>query len=288
VTIFNLGSINIDKTYRVPHLPAPGETLAATAVHEGLGGKGANMSVAAARAAARVVHVGAIGADGRWTRDRLMEYGVDTRHIAESTGQTGHAVIAVAEDGENQILIWPGVNGEIAEDAVAAALVEAQPGDWLLLQNETNAQAEAARMAREQGLRVLYAAAPFNVDAVQAVLPDVDLLVLNAVEGTQLTRALRRELSALGVEDVVVTLGSEGCRHLGPDGETHHPAFPATVRDTTGAGDTFTGYLAAGLDRGQPMAQAIRTAQRAGALMVAREGTADVIPDLREVQDSAL
>lgn len=287
MTIFNLGSINIDKTYLVPRLPGPGETLAATAVSQGLGGKGANMSVAAARAAGRAVHVGAIGADGRWARDRLMEYGVDTRHIAEVPGETGHAVIAVSEDGENQILIWPGANDLIAEDQLATALRDARPGDWVVTQNETNAQEEAARLAKAQGLSLLYAAAPFEVAAVQAVLPQVNLLVLNAVEAAQLAEALGRDLAALGVRDVVVTLGADGCRHVGPEGETHHPAFPATPIDTTGAGDTFTGYLVAGLDRGQPIAQAIRTAQRAAALMVARVGTADVIPDLREVQDAA-
>jgi len=287
MTIFNLGSINIDKTYLVPHLSGPGETLAATAVTQGLGGKGANMSVAAARAAGRVVHVGAIGPDGRWARDRMMEYGVDTRHVAELAGEeTGHAVIAVAEDGENQILLWPGANAAISEVALEAALSEARTGDLFLAQNETNAQARGAGMARARGLRVVYAAAPFSVEAVRAVLPSLDLLVLNAVEAAQLTEAMGQAPQDLPVADVVVTLGAEGCLHHGPEGEVHHPAFPATVLDSTGAGDTFTGYLVAGLDRGQPMAQAIRTAQRAAALMVARVGTADVIPDLREVQDS--
>jgi len=287
MTIFNLGSINIDKTYLVPHLPGPGETLAAHSVHQGLGGKGANMSVAAARAAARVVHLGAIGPDGRWARDRMMEYGVDTRHIAEvAHAETGHAIITVAEDGENQIVLWPGANAEINEAEIARTLSEAVPGDFFLTQNETVAQAPAASHAKSQGLRVVYAAAPFSVNAVTAILPFVDLLVLNKVEAAQLTEALGQDLGALAVRDVVVTLGAEGCVHYGSEGKVAHAAFPTTVLDTTGAGDTFTGYLVAGLDRGQPMAQAIRTAQRAAALMVARVGTADVIPDLREVQDS--
>jgi len=81
MAIWNLGSINADYVYTVPHIPAPGETLAATNRKVFLGGKGANMSVAAARAAAQVKHIGAIGTDGTWTKERLLEYGVDTRHI---------------------------------------------------------------------------------------------------------------------------------------------------------------------------------------------------------------
>ena len=103
MTIWNLGSINADMIYDVSHLPGPGETLAADRLARFLGGKGANMSVAAARAGAQVAHVGAIGPDGRWAFDRLTEYGVDTRHIAEVDIPTGHAIIAVDAQGENNI-----------------------------------------------------------------------------------------------------------------------------------------------------------------------------------------
>lgn len=83
---------------------------------------------------------------------------------------------------------------------------------------------------------------------------------------------------------MVVTLGSDGADWFGPDGKQHFPAIPVTPIDTTGAGDTFTGYLLAGLDQGMPMAKAINLATKAGALMVTRQGTADVIPDLSEVR----
>jgi ribokinase len=286
MTIYNLGSINADFFYAVPWLPAPGETLAARSVTRGLGGKGANMSVAAARAAARVVHVGAVGPDGRWAVQRLMEYGVDTRHIAEVSEVTGHAIIAVAEDGENSILIWPGANRALPDEVLDAALAEARPGDWALCQNETEKQASWAKTGSKSGLLVAYAAAPFDAGAVQAVLPFLDLLVLNAVEAEQLRQATGQSAEALGVRDVVVTRGAEGCTWHGAEGARHFPALPAKMVDSTGAGDTFTGYLLAGLDRGMPMAQAIGLAQQAAALMVTRRGTADVIPDLREVQQA--
>ncbi|WP_425040083.1 ribokinase [Primorskyibacter sp. S187A] len=288
MTIFNIGSINIDKTYQVPHLPSEGETLAAHDLTLGLGGKGTNMSVAASRAAAHVVHIGAIGPEGRWTVDRMTEYGVDTRHICQVDAETGHAIIAVDTQGENLILLWPGANHCISEAQCIAALAESVPGDVFLTQNETNAQTDAARIARSRGMKVLYAAAPFSAEAVQAILPLTDLLVLNEVEAEQLEHSLGTPLTELGLNDVVVTLGADGCKHINAAGDAaHFPAFKTEVRDTTGAGDTFTGYLAAGLDRGQPMAQAIRTAQKAAALMVSRLGTADVIPDLKDVQDAS-
>ncbi|WP_299547960.1 ribokinase [uncultured Tateyamaria sp.] len=290
MAVWNLGSINIDNVYRVPHLPAPGETLAANEFSQGLGGKGANMSVAIARAAARVAHIGAVGVDGKWTVERLMEYGVDTRRIKVLQDQsTGHANIAVADDGENQIVLFSGSNRAITDDMVGAALAEASLGDTFLTQNETNRQRTAAEMANRLGLKVVYAAAPFDSGAVQDVLPFVDLLVLNEIEAQQLEASLGKPLTALGVEDIVVTLGADGCHWLNAAGDQIHiPAIPVTPVDTTGAGDTFTGYLVAGLDRGMPMRQALGLATQAGALMVTRLGTADVIPDLKEIEDAKL
>lgn len=291
MAVWNLGSINIDNFYRVPHLPAAGETLGAAEFSRGLGGKGANMSVAMARAAARVTHIGAVGAEGEWTVERLMEYGVDTRHIASLSDEaTGHANIAVSEDGENQIILFSGANRAITNDMIGAALSDAAAGDCLVLQNETNGQLFAAQTAKRLGLRVIYAAAPFDAEAVAAVLPYTDMLVLNEVEAEQLVAALKTDLKDLGIDSIVVTLGGDGCRWLDVSAgtETDIPAIPVTPVDTTGAGDTFTGFLVAGLDRGMPMLQALSLATQAGALMVTRRGTADVIPDLKDIEDARL
>lgn len=289
MSIYNLGSINADYFYRVPHLPGAGETLAATSVLRGLGGKGTNMSVAAARAAARTIHIGAVGKDGVWAVERLMEYGVDTRHISTlSDTPTGHAIINVDDAGENAIVLLPGANHEMSESAIGAALSEASPGDTLLIQNETNNQAYAAEMARSLGLFTVYAAAPFDAASVQAVLPYTDMLFLNAVEAAQFEQATDQSPTELPVKQVIVTRGSQGCTLYDNVLEElrHFPALPVTPVDTTGAGDTFTGYTLAALDRGLPMPQAIALATRAAALMVMRHGTADVIPDLKDVQEA--
>ena len=284
MAIWNLGSINADFVYSVPHIPAPGETLSSTGRQIFLGGKGANMSVAAARAAAHVHHIGAVGEDGRWAIARLLEYGVDTRNIAVLETETAQAIIMVDPNGENAIILHPGANAEIPQVTLQAAMAEAQTGDWLVIQNETNLQRTAAEMGQKLGLKVAYAAAPFDAERVQAVLPYLDFLILNAVEAAQLEKATGQAPSDLPVRDVIVTRGSEGADWYGTAGKEHFPAIKVDPVDTTGAGDTFTGYVLASLDMGMPMAQAIAQATKAGALMVTRHGTADVIPDLSEVQ----
>lgn len=285
MTIWNLGSINADHVYAVPHIPAPGETLAATRLTTGLGGKGANMSVAAARAAGRVMHIGGVGPDGKWAVQRLLEYGVDTRHIATLDIPTGHAIIYVDASAENNIVLFTGANRALPETLVRQALTEAQTGDRLLLQNETNLQLETAALARQMGLSVAYAAAPFDAAATQAILPHADFLILNEVESQQLTDATGLAPDALPTADVIVTRGADGADWFDNRRKTRHhiPALSVTPVDTTGAGDTFTGYVLAALDRGHPMLQALDLATRAAALKVTRHGAADAIPDLSEV-----
>ena len=219
-----------------------------------------------------------------------MEYGVDVRHIARLSGETGHAIIAVDGAGENNIILYTGANRHLASDMIGAALSSADRGDTLLMQNETNGQAEAAQMASQLGLKVVYAAAPFDADAVRRVMPYLDMLVLNAVEAAQLSEALGAELDDLHISQIVVTRGADGCDHYDNIRKTrqHYPSVKVDAVDTTGAGDTFTGYLVAGLDRDLPIAQAIELAMTAGAIMVTRHGTADVIPDLKDIEEFKL
>ncbi|WP_371224797.1 ribokinase [Roseovarius sp. 2305UL8-3] len=281
--IFNLGSINADYIYRVPHLPAPGETLAASDMTRGLGGKGANQSVAAALAGSQVTHIGAVGPDGGWAVEALMGYGVITSQIATVDTPTAHAIINVDRAGENAIVIYPGANHEQSLSWLETALSIASHSDLLLLQNETSLQVEAAEMAHKSGLHVVYSAAPFSAEAVQAVLPYLDLLVMNAVEATQLTTALGLSLEDIPVRQLLITRGADGADWIENSEKTHCPAFAVTPVDTTGAGDCFTGYVAAGLDQGLSPKDAMRRAAAASALQVQRPGTAEAIPTATEV-----
>ena len=280
MTVFNLGSINIDHVYRVPHLPAPGETLSALAYAQGLGGKGANQSVAAARAGAHAVHIGSIGPNSDWVLAELRGYGVDLAGVSVLAEPTGHAIINVDPGAENAIVIYPGANRAVTGAMVDSALAQAKSGDTLLIQNETSAQAEGAAIAAAKGLRVIYSAAPFDIAAVKAALPHTSLLVMNEIEAEQ-TRAA---LGALPPLDCIITKGAQGAEWLSAIAEPlFMPAFRVTPVDTTGAGDTFIGTLAAGLDLGLDRATAMRRASAASALQVTRPGAAQAIPGAEEV-----
>ncbi|MCL5775949.1 PfkB family carbohydrate kinase [Limibaculum sp. FT325] len=280
MTIVNLGSINIDHVHRVPHFPAPGETLADTGYAAGLGGKGLNQSLAAAAAGARVIHAGAVGAEGGWAVERLNASGIDTASVATVAQATGHAVILVDPAGENQIVIHAGANRAIPETAIRAALARARPGDWLLTQNETNGTVEAARAAKVLGLRVAHAAAPFDAAACAAMLPHADLIAVNEGEAAALSAHLGHAPAGVAM---LVTLGARGARYQGAEGRAETPAFPVTPVDTTGAGDCFTGFFLAGIDTGLTVARALRRAAAAAAISVTRSGAADAIPTGAEV-----
>ena len=285
MTIYNLGSINADHFYQVPHLPEPGETLAADGFSTGLGGKGINQSVAAALAGSKVVHIGAVGPDGQWAVDRIAGFGVETQHIQTVETPTGHAIINVDAKGENAIVIFSGANNCQSVTQIEQVLSGADKGDILLLQNETTLQAEAAKIAYDRGLKVIYSAAPFSVEAVKNVMEYVTILMMNQVESEQLCAGLETDLASLPVSEIIVTKGSNGAMWLQPEtGETSYtPSFPVKPVDTTAAGDTFAGYVAAGLDQGMNVQDAMRRASAAAALKVTRKGTADVIPSVDEV-----
>jgi ribokinase len=283
VTVFCLGSINIDHFYRLPHLPVPGETLAATGYFRALGGKGANQSVAALRAGARVVQMGAVGADDDWTLFQLEVLGLDTGAILRLPVPTGQAVIATDPAGENLIVLNPAANRALPLP-VLDPLRAARPGDTLLLQNETALQPIAAARARAAGLRVMYSAAPFDLAALRAVLPHVTHLLMNEGEAQALADATGTALADLPVEAVVVTRGAAGADWVSAAGTIHVPAVAVTPVDTTGAGDCFVGSLAARLDLGDPPEAALRYAAAAAAIQVTRPGAAPAMPDAAEVR----
>jgi len=281
MAIYNLGSINIDHSYRMDHLPAPGETIAAHTLVTGLGGKGANQSIAIARAGGTVCHIGAIGPEGGWTVDRLAADGVDVTGVVTTDTPTGHAIIAVDDRAENAIILFPGANRQVAPDQVVAMLAGARPGDWLLLQNETSAGLRAGRAARDRGLRVCYCAAPFDSAAVREILPFTDLLSVNELEEAQLLADL--PAGALDGIDRLVTYGSRGAALVTGVGAVRVGAFEVTPVDTTGAGDTFLGFALAGLDAGLATDQMLRRAAAAAAIQVTRPGAAEAIPQGAEV-----
>ena len=283
MTIFVLGSINIDTVYRVPELPRPGETVSGTLDSVGLGGKGANQAVALARAGARVRLVGAIGHGTDWVCDTLAQAGIDLSDLRRVDAPTGQAMICIDQAGENTIVIIAGANHWITPDQVTHSLKGARQGDWLLLQNETNLGPETAKLARRAGLKVCYSAAPFSAAVVREVLPFTDLLVVNEIEDRMIADLIPDAAALSPGLASVVTMGKEGAIWRQGEHNIHVPAFPVTPTDTVGAGDTFLGFLLAGIERGETIETAMRKASAAAAIKISRRGAATMIPRLDEV-----
>jgi ribokinase len=280
MAIFTLGSINIDHVYLVPHLAHAGETIAATGYSKGIGGKGANQSVAAAKAGANVSLIGATGPDAAWVLDELQGYGVDISRVAEISTPTGHAIIQVDPQAENSIVLFSGANRQISDHHATGALSSARPGDVLLVQNETSAQTVSLELASRMGLHVLYTPAPFELAALKAAIPFATLLLMNEGEAAEMTSAL----GSLPECDVIITKGAKGAEWHSPNATPRRvPSFKVTAVDTTGAGDCFAGTIAAALDAGLPPEKALRRASAAAALQVTRPGAAAAMPTAAEV-----
>lgn len=287
--ILNLGSCCIDHVYHVPHFVVPGETLLCHRYEIHPGGKGLNQSIAIARAGGRVRHVGKIGHDGAWLKDLLEAERVDTTGLIVSDAPTGHANIQVNEDGENSIVLFGGTNQQLEQAEIEAMLATASAGDWLVLQNETSELAATMDLALAQGLRVIFNAAPMSAAVSQLPLGSIDTLIVNEIEGEVLTGESSADaiMAALGSRypdtSVLLTLGADGARVAGPAGEGHASAPRVDAVDTTGAGDTFTGYFIHAYTSGRPLDECLGFACRAAAISVTRAGAASSIPHESEL-----
>lgn len=292
--LHNLGSINLDHVYRVPHLVTPGETLASHAYAVGLGGKGANQSLALALAGGRVCHWGRLGRRDAWARDTLARAGVDVSHVSLVDAPSGHAIIQVDDAGENAIVLYSGANHGFDGATFEALAGTAAPGDWLLLQNECNGLAELLTLAAERQIRVAFNPAPMTDAVGELPLSACRLLFVNRTEaaglaGLPVDAEADALLDALGNRlpdcELVLTLGADGAWHQAGGERRHQPALKVSAVDTTGAGDTFIGYYLAALQRGASVAHCLTRATAAAALAVQRPGAAAGIPTADEVAD---
>lgn len=293
MAVLVFGSLNIDHVYQVEHFVRPGETLASAAYQQFPGGKGANQSVALARAGAEVFHAGRIGPEGVWLREELARNGVDTTHVLVGDVPTGHAIIQVDPRGENAIVLYGGANQAVTETDAARVLEQFGPGDWLLLQNEISALPEILRIANGRGIAVAFNPAPMTPAVQEYPLDGVELLIVNETEGAALADAqepqailqnLRRRFPQAAL---LLTLGGAGSLYV-PDSPAdaapiEMPAQPVEAVDTTAAGDTFIGYFLAARMANRPPEEALGWATKAAALCVTREGAAASIPRQEEV-----
>ena len=286
-----LGSLNLDHVYRLDHFVRPGETLGSESYSVGCGGKGLNQSIALARAGAPVMHAGRIGHDGGILRSALEAAGVDVSLLVEGDGPTGHAIIQVDAKGENAIILYGGANRRITEVEIDAAL-DAVGDGILLLQNEINSLGTILEKAHARGIRTAFNFAPFDpADAKTLPLGLLSYLIVNEIEGAGVAGVAEPEAILRTLKErypgcrVILTLGKAGAAFLGDDGVmVPVPPCPAEVVDTTSAGDTFIGYLFAGLLEGMELKAAMELAGRASAITVSRAGAADSIPLRKELR----
>lgn len=274
----NYGSINIDHFYRLTRLPKPGETVLAEDYDRDFGGKGFNQSIALARAGAKVAHIGAVGADGDDCIEFLAAEGINVDAIQRLDEPTGHAVVSVDEQAENQIIVASGANAAIDLARAKAALAGIAPA-MLLMQNELPHSAAMAAHARTRGITVFYSAAPFVLDDVLATLPFVDWLAVNQLE----FEALQASGADLTRVSLVITRGAQGAEVRHGTRVLHCPAPQVNAVDTTGAGDTFAGYFAQGLTSALTVEQSLQRAVLAASLQTTRQGTSRAIPKHEEL-----
>ncbi|KAI8803321.1 Ribokinase-like protein [Cladochytrium replicatum] len=302
------GSINRDEVFRVPDIARPGETLASTTYKIFPGGKGANQSVALAKALstadnAQVHHVGRVGPDGVWIRDMLKSRGVHTESITvDPDAHTGRAVIQVSDaTHDNAIVLFPGANREIsprsAIESLETIVPALGPDDWIVLQNEVSSGPDVIHWASERGMTVVFNPAPCdNTTSSTYPLTKTHHLILNTTESQTLFTSLHNQPppldpSALAAAllphtrtSLVLTLGSQGVMIATESGVVSVKALEGVkVVDTTGAGDVFVGFYVGALVRGWDVGRAAGAAVVAAGIACESEGAVEGCPSWDEV-----
>ena len=287
--ILNFGSLNIDYTYLVDRFVRPGETKTSRGLMTGAGGKGLNQSIALAMAGAPVYHAGVIGQGGAFLRETLVDCGVDCSFIKELKLPNGHAIIQLEDGGQNCILLYPGTNRQLSASFIDQVLSHFCEEDILLLQNETNAVPSLIEKAVAKGMRVAFNAAPMTEAVRNYPLDKLSWLLVNETEGAALTGETEPDKIANAIAEkypelaLVLTLGTDGAIYRKGELSLYVPARRVQAVDTTGAGDSFTGYFLAAIADGSDAAYALTFATTAASLTVQRPGAASSIPALEEV-----
>jgi ribokinase len=291
-----LGSINMDLIANVSRLPKPGETVAGDQFVTAPGGKGANQALAARRAGASVAMAGACGKDefAGPALAYLRNDGVDLNRVRNAPTATGVALIFVGGDGENVIAIVAGANGTVSVEDAEAVVSAMNRGDILMLQMEIPPAAieVALKAAKDKGVSTIVNLAPLTPDA-RRLAQLADIVIANETEfelfaGKSGLTAEAREAELLKInadshQTVIVTLGADGVVAVRDGNLVKAKGLKIEPVDTVGAGDTFCGYLAAGLDSGLGFETALRRAAVAGSLACLKPGAQPSIPLAAEV-----
>ena len=289
--ILNFGSCNVDYVYSLDHIVTVGETETTQALNVFPGGKGLNQSIAIARAGISVYHAGCIGEGGEFLFELLRSNGVDVTFVDRVQTKSGLAIIQVSKEGDNAIFLYPGSNEMISTEQVDRVIASFSEGDILLLQNEINNIGYIIDKAHQAGMRIILNPSPFNEKLRQINFNMLSYLILNEIEAKEISncatvkKALEYFKENYPSLKVMLTLGSKGCVYCDGEVEKAFPIFKVDAVDTTGAGDTFTGYFVAGIANGYGIERILKLASCAAAISVTREGAAVSIPYINEVME---
>ena len=289
--ILNFGSRNIDYVYNVSEFVKAGETIAALSTSEHPGGKGLNQAVAAARAGGNVFFAGNIGVDGIFLKELLENSGVNTKYLKINKARTGNAIIQIDENGENCIIVSAGANALLNEAYIKSVTADFARGDICMLQNETPCTDFIIKQAKACGMTVIWNPSPMNEKITDSAIGMCDYIIANKTEGRALTGKeepddiLKALLKKYPHTKAVLTLGKNGSIYSGGIDMVKQSAFKANPVDTTGAGDTFTGYFAAMISKGKNAAEALKIASAAAAIATEKQGAASSIPPIANVMD---
>lgn len=299
--ILVIGSTNSDMIIKVPHLPAPGETVLGGEFSIAQGGKGANQAVAAARAGGKVTFISCIGNDslGKKSLEGLGNEGIDVSSIKIIAGySSGVALINVAESGENSISVAPGANSMLLPVDIDQLEETIKTAGIILIQLEIPLDTVKCviRMAKKHQIPVILNPAPaLKLDST--LLSSVDYITPNEQEAATIAglddvgqnyKILALALRQMGAKTVIITLGEKGAFFSSTDGDGIVAGYTVKAVDTTAAGDTFNGYLAAALARGNELESAIRFANKAASLSVTKLGAQPSIPTLSEIESNII
>jgi ribokinase len=286
------GSLNIDMVFSVDHIVAPGETISSAALVRSAGGKGANQAAALAKAGMSVYMAGKTGKDGLFLTELLRSYGVNTDHVKVYGGATGQAIIQVDRKGQNSIVLFSGGNHAIEEGEIGPVLDAFGKGDMVVLQNEIVLTEKIMGAAKKRGLRICLNPSPYDEKIGGLPLDMVDMFFVNELEGSALAGMAEDSppeavLDALTARfpgaEIVLTLGKRGARYGRAAFRAAGEIVDLPVVDTTGAGDTFTGYFIAARAGGADVSGALAAACRASSIAVSRKGAMESSPLAAEV-----
>ncbi len=284
--IYISGSLNMDLCIETPYVPQAGETITGKGFITNGGGKGANQATAAAKLGGKIAMCGAVGNDafGETLLTNLSSAGADISHVRKIDGiSTGIAVIIIS-DSNNRIILDKGANAFLTENDIDEFLKNAGKGDIFLtqLENPIKVAGYGLKRAKELGLYTILNPAPANKE-IEEYLSFVDLVTPNETE-LELFGGKDKLFNA-GVKKIVTTLGSKGYEIADKNGAKVYPCIKVKAIDTTAAGDTLCGGLAAGLAEGMSLEEACAFGSKAASIACTRKGAQQSIPTKSEVMN---